>query len=221
MSAETPVPTSTEEAGSAASSMSSASAGAAAATATTEQRRAGLADLTRLKLATTAEASVSRKVLMTVPCRKPGRQEWIRVRTGDEWKLTTNTLVAREENKVYLVEPELWPQVVGDLVPTQLVTVINRQGVLSLWPLRLPGSDGRSCEWHTSALEASLLAERRWIKVTSNMALGAYEVHEALGTLSEPDWPDATFEQLVKLAFKDAFIETEDHPLLQRLQGKV
>lgn len=220
MSAEQDVPTSTEEARSATSSMDGASA-TPVATATTEVRRGGLADLSRLKLATAAEATVSRKVLMTVPCRKPGRQEWIRVRSGDEWKLSTNTLVSREENKVYLVEPELWPQVVGDLVPTQLVTVINRQGVVSLWPLRLPGSDGRSCDWHTSALEASLLAEQRWIKVTSNMALSAYEVHEALGTLSEPEWPDATFEQLIKLAFKDAFIETEEHPLLLRLQGKV
>ena len=39
-----------------------------------------------------------------------------------------------------------------------LYTTITRQGVVSLWPIRLPLPDGRYNEWHRSAAEAAELA---------------------------------------------------------------
>lgn len=53
-------------------------------------------------------------------------------------------LELKDEREMYLVNPDLWSQVSGELVPVVLITAINRQGVVFVWPVRLPGADGRS-----------------------------------------------------------------------------
>ena len=67
--------------------------------------------------------------------------------------------------------------------PRLLVTAINRQGVLFLWPIRLPGADGKIDDWSRSAMDAADEAKSRWVRVTSNMSLGAYEVAVASGQI--------------------------------------
>jgi hypothetical protein len=52
------------------------------------------------------------------------------------------------------------------------------------------------------------------------MSLGAYEVYEATGDFPEPEWPDATFQEILKIAFKNHFIKSMDHPVIGRLRGE-
>ena len=63
---------------------------------------------------------------------------------------------------------------------------LSRQGVPFIWPVRLPGPDGKLDPWNTSALEAVGLAQKQWVRVSANKSLGAYDVHVATGTLPEP-----------------------------------
>ena len=98
-------------------------------------------------------------------------------------------------------------------------TIINRQGVLSIWPVRLPASDGRINEWHRSAAEAAELAIARWIRVKANMALGAYEIFEAASTIADPKWPDLTFQEIIRIAFRDRLVDRLDHAVIKRLRG--
>ena len=35
------------------------------------------------------------------------------------------------------------------------------------------------------------------------MALGAYEIYEATGDLSDPMWPEMPIQELLKVAFRD------------------
>ena len=100
------------------------------------------------------------------------------------------------------------------------MTAINRQGVLFLWPIRLPGPDGRLDEWSRSAMEAATHANGKWVRVQANMSLGAYEIYEAAGQWAAPEFPTMPFQQLLKLAFKDKFITSLDHPILKRLRGE-
>jgi hypothetical protein len=53
------------------------------------------------------------------------------------------------------------------------------------------------------------------------MALGAYEVYTATGELSEPEWPKLTLKELLRIAFRDRFIEDVSHPVIKRLRGEV
>ena len=72
-----------------------------------------------------------------------------------------------------------------------------------------------------SAAEAAELAMKRWLRLTANMSLGAYEVFEATGDLPEPEWPDLPFPEILKIAFRDHVVDRADHPLVQRLRGQV
>jgi hypothetical protein len=68
-------------------------------------------------------------------------------------------------------------------------------------------------------LEAAGIAKKKWIRLASSISLGAYEVFEASGDLPEPEWPDVTFQEILKIAFKNHFINSMDHPVISRLRG--
>jgi hypothetical protein len=119
-------------------------------------------DPARLQLSQNfAEMAGVRKLLTTVPVRRPHKQEFIRVHADDTYRLETPVLELKEDRETYLVSPDLWPELPGELTPKVLYTTINRQGVLTLWPIRLPGEDGRVDQWNASALEAAEMAQSR------------------------------------------------------------
>ncbi len=75
-------------------------------------------------------------ILATVPVRKPGRQDYFRVRPAEDYRLTTALLELKDERETYLIAPDLRHELFGELVPVTIFTAINRQGVVFLWPCR-------------------------------------------------------------------------------------
>jgi hypothetical protein len=163
-----------------------------------------------------------KKALLTVPVRKPDRSWWVRTHPDPAYRLETAVLELKEDRETYLVAPALRPDLATEstLSPRALVTAVNRQGVMFLWPLKLPGADGRLDEWSRSALDAADRASARWVRVQANLSLGAYEVWEATAPLPDPDWPATPFRDLLRVAFRDRFIADHDHPVLKRLRGE-
>lgn len=177
-------------------------------------------DPSRLRLSQNfADAVGVKRALLTIPVRKPGRQDFVRVNPDEGYRLETAVLELKDERETYLVDPGLWAELPGEIVPKVLFTAQNRQGVLFLWPIRLPGEDGRHDEWNRSALEAADLAQTQWVRVAANMGLGAYEVYTATGDLPKPEWPETDFREILRVAFKDRFITSMDHPAVRRLRG--
>jgi hypothetical protein len=164
-----------------------------------------------------------KKALLTVPVRKPDKTWFVRTHPNDDYRVNTAVIELKEDRETYLVHQSLWSELATESTfsPRALITAINRQGVPFIWPCRLPGTDGKLDEWSRSALEASELARRGWVRVQSNMSLGAYEVFEAVGNLPDPEWPDKSFADLLRVAFKDRFITSLDHPVLKKLRGEV
>jgi len=180
-------------------------------------------DPERLRLSQDFAATVGvKKALITVPVRKPANEWWIRVHPDESYRVETAVVELKEDREVYLIDPTLWPELSTEATfgPRALFTAVNRQGVLFLWPIRLPGPDGKTNEWNRSSLEATTLATKTWVRVMSNMSLGAYEVFEATADIPEPIWPEQSFGELLKIAFKDKFIRKPDHPVLQKLRGE-
>lgn len=178
-------------------------------------------DPSRLRLSQNFTESVGvKKALLTVPVRKPGRQDFVRTHPDDSFRLETAVIELKEDRETYLIDPELWHELPGEIVPKVLFTTMNRQGVLCLWPIRLPHEDGRHDAWNHSALEAAQLAQSKWLRIAANMSLGAYEVYEAISKLPEPDWPEVTFPEILKIAFRDRFITDLSHPVVRRLRGE-
>ncbi len=179
-------------------------------------------DPSRLRLSQDfGESTGVKKLVTTVPVRKPNKQDFIRVHPDPAYRLETAVLEFKEERETYLVTPELWPELPSELTPKVLFPAINRQKVMFVWPIRLPGEDGRHDEWNASALEAAKMAEKDWIRVSANMSLGAYEVYQATGDLPEPEWPEMEFSKILEIAFKGRFITDIDHPVLRRLRGEL
>jgi hypothetical protein len=179
-------------------------------------------DPASLRLSQDFESKVGvKKIVITVPVRKPDRQWFVRIHPAVEMRLDTAVLELKEDRETYLVHPTLWSELPGEVVPKVLFPAMNRQGVLFLWPIRLPGADGKHDEWNRSAFEAAQMGMKRWIRIAANMSLGAYEVFEASGDLPEPEWPDLDLQMLLKIAFKDHYIQDLDHPVVRRLRGEI
>jgi hypothetical protein len=167
-----------------------------------------------------------KKALLTVPVRKPDKSWWVRVHPDEAYRLKTVVIelsgvgVSRE---TYLVAQPLWSKLTTEATfkPKLLVTAINRQGDIFIWELNLPRPDGRIDEWSRTALEAVSMAVTGWVRVAANQSLGAYEVLQATGQLSEPTWPEVSFQELLATAFKDRLIDSPQHPILRRLRGEV
>ena len=160
-------------------------------------------------------------VLATVPVRKPNKQDYVRVHPAEDYQLTTALLELKEERETYLISPVLRGELFGELVPVTIFTAINRQGVVFLWPCRLPDETGRSNPWHLSALEAADCAKSRWTRVAADMSLGAYRIWEASGDLPDPEWPEQSLRDLLKIGFKGRYIDTLDHGVVKRLRGEI
>jgi hypothetical protein len=166
------------------------------------------------------ETAGAKKVLTTVPVRKPKKQDFVRVHPDPAFREPFAIIELQDDNERYLVVAEIAIALPTEVVIEMLYTTINRQKVVSLWPVRLPTSDGRVLEWHRSAQEAAERAMQRWIRVTANLSLGAYEITEAPATIPEPEWPQYTFQELLRIGFRDRVIGSFDHPVLKRLRGE-
>src|SRR5215471_21625328 len=96
-----------------------------------------------------AETIGVRKLLITVPVRKPNRQEFVRVHPDPMYRLTSAAIIEiKEDREIYLIAPPLAQLLQDEFCPAILFTAVNRQGVVFLWPVKLPAADGRENEWH-------------------------------------------------------------------------
>lgn len=169
-----------------------------------------------------AEGMGVRKVISTVPVRKPNKSEWFQVRPGPAWRLQTAILEveAGVDRAVYLVHKSLWPDLSGEIAPALVLTCTNRSGDLFLWRVKLPGPDGRSNTWTESALRIAQAAETTWCRMVADTTNGHYTHFEPAAELPEPKWPEGLdFQQILKIAFRDKFIDSADHAILRALRG--
>lgn len=179
-------------------------------------------DLDSLRLSQNFGAMIGvKKALLSVPLRKPGKHEWFRVHP--QWYFDAFALKMRGERKdeLYVVAGNIVSLLPDEVSPMRLAATITRQGVFTLWPIRLPGTDGRQDEWARTAMEAALMAQAGWIRMVANLHLGSYEVFQPVADFPEPEWPDLGWDAILKLAFKNNIIDAVDHPALRQLRGEV
>src|SRR5437763_675920 len=163
-----------------------------------------------------AETIGVRKLLTTVPVRKPNKHEFVRVHPDASRRLTPAAIIElKEEREIYILTPPIANELPDEFAPATLFTTINRQGVLFLWPVKLPGPDGKENEWHRSAREAAEKAKTDWVRIKANMPLGAYELFVAKGDLPDPEWPEISFAEVLQTAFRERYVDNPEHPLIK------
>jgi hypothetical protein len=179
-------------------------------------------DLSQIRLDQSfADTCGVKKLLTTIPVRKPLAQDFVRVHPDPEYRGSFPIIDLKSEREIYLVTRQMAPTLVGECVPVILFTAINRQGVVFIWPVRLPGHDGKTSTWHQSAHEAAERAINGWVRVKANMSLGAYDIFEAEASLQKPEWPDMPFNELLRIAFRDRLVDRIDHQVVKRFRGLV
>jgi len=141
-----------------------------------------------------------KKLLTTIPVRKPNKQDFIRVHSDPDYRLCGIAMIElREDRETYLLLPSYAQGLDSHLFHCcNLYLAINRQKVLFLWPTKLPEPGGRISGWHSSAVEGAEKAMTQWIRVVPNMSLGAYEFFVAESALSDPEWPSVPLRELIQ-----------------------
>jgi hypothetical protein len=113
------------------------------------------------------------------------------------------------------------PQLPGEIVFKTIFTAINRQGVVFLWPVRLPSPDDKPNAWWQSAREAAELAMTKWVRMRANMSLGAYDLFTAESDIPDPEWSELEpFQDLLRIAYRGRLVVDLDHPVIKRLSGR-
>jgi hypothetical protein len=90
---------------------------------------------------------------------------------------------------------------------------------VGIWPAKVPNSDGRQNSWHTTAITVAEEAMKRWVRVVPNKPAKANDVLVALENLSDPEFPELSLNQLLRIAFKDRIVDRLDHPVIRKLRG--
>jgi hypothetical protein len=159
------------------------------------------ADLASLRIAPAfVEAAGVKTLRTTVPVRRPSAQDFVRVHAAPEYRVV--------------------PLLSTEVVYKTLFTAINRQGIVFLWPVRLPSVDDKPNQWWLSAREAAERAVNTWVRMKANMSLGAYEITVAEGEMADPAWGRLeSFADLLRIAFKGRLISDTDHAVIRRLRG--
>lgn len=176
-------------------------------------------DLDQFRANPDEEAIAVRKVITRVPVRKPGNQEFFRVHDDERFRMDSRVLELKEERETYFVSRALLGEVIDETRLVRIYTVISKAGSVFLWPVPLPGPDGRRNGWHDSAHAAAATAIHNWTRIKADMEAGQYETSIAVAALPEPVWPYLKFDDLIRLAFKDRIIDDGDHPVIRRLRG--
>jgi hypothetical protein len=154
------------------------------------------------------ESAGVRKLITTVPVRKPHKHDLIRVRRDPEFANEMGLLQLGDDKEFYVVSsqyPDVIVELSGEFNIYRVYTTINQHGTVCLWPIRLPGSDGKQNSWWESGHKAACIAMgadpqvgNKWVRVRSNQNLRAYEVFVAENSdqIPPPVWPDLTMSQL-------------------------
>jgi hypothetical protein len=165
-----------------------------------------------------------RKVISTIPVRRPHDQEWIRVHPGEDFSGNFGVIILKDDNEYYLLHPNLVASYENEMTRVRIFVCMSMSKVLFLWPAKLPGSGHKNADsWNNSAIEAAEAAMKRKLRIKSNRALGAYEhffSDNPMTPENDPEWPDLTYSEMLRIGFAKPgrFIDSHNHEVIRLLR---
>jgi len=179
--------------------------------------------LDRLRMAPLDDIATEH-VMLAVPVRRPGRQEWFRVHRDPSYVIDCLLLERKDgEGMVrerYWVDVDLYNLLLEEATRIRLFTCISTQGTVFLWPCKLPTGDNAGKRWAETRLVVAEAAKESWARLVGNQQAAGYDFKRPESDLGEPKWPSKTFEDLIRLAFDGKMIDSPDHPAVRELRGR-
>tara|TARA_B100000700_G_C14860055_1_gene768201 strand:- start:295 stop:882 length:588 start_codon:yes stop_codon:yes gene_type:complete len=181
----------------------------------------GKLDFSKFKISSgNSDMPVARKLILHVPVTKAAKQRYVRVHRDKGYHFECALLNLEGEDRPFLLSPEIAQAIAKDAKRVTLKLAIDRQGNIFLWPVPPMPEEGNENPWNQSQREVAELAEDKWVRLTSNRAVGCYEPLEAQGEIPEPVWPDLSMDEILEIAFGSTHVITDnEHPALQKLWG--
>ncbi len=82
-------------------------------------------DPARLRLTESTQIGV-KKAVTVISCGKPNRQQFVRVHPSEDYRMQTALFTDEVNREAYLVAPELWDELAGEIQPTFLFAASPR-----------------------------------------------------------------------------------------------
>ena len=158
--------------------------------------------------------------LLSISVRTPRPLEFIRVHPDPEYRLgPVNIIVLHRE--FYLVDPRLKSELrPREYSIAQIFLMVNSLEVPALWVAKIQSATGRTYDWYTSALDCAEYAMTRWGQLEADHDLGMYKFIPAEEDLGEPEFPDKSMQELIRLGFKHRIVDSLDHLVMKQLRGR-
>jgi hypothetical protein len=162
-----------------------------------------------------------KRLLASVKVRRPGEAQYFRVHEDEDMSWLGYIYNYEKDGSIWYVPKgtdayaEL-NELTSKLKRVRLFLCITKRGSVSFWPV----SQTDQGTWGTSAREIVEMAKTRWIRVISVRDEGIYEPFEPEDPIPEPQWPDKSLSELLKMAFRGRVIDRPDHPIIEDLKGR-
>jgi len=161
---------------------------------------------------------VTKKVLVTIPVKKPNSQIFFRIKK--DFCIDVYLFEDKEDsNKLYLVNKTKLGILSEQAKLYKIYLAVNTKNDPFLFPVRQPDETGNWNEWHRGQHRCIELAKNRWVRMRPNRSINSYDPLVAEGKLPEPEFPEMSLQEIFELAFKDQIIDNEEHPTIKRLRG--
>jgi hypothetical protein len=163
-----------------------------------------------------------REVVTVVGVDKPGGVGYFRTNTDPAMMFTARVFkyeLGRDKTTLYVTPRMESHPLLARGIRRVLLTVVQSwpARTLTLWPVPDPSIE-QTNSWNVSAIEAYKLSKTKWVQMVSGD--DRYIVHEAEGELPPPEWPEKlSFNDLLKIAFKEKIIFDDDDPWMKKLRG--
>jgi hypothetical protein len=164
------------------------------------------------------------EVTSEIPVTRPKADEWVRVHPGDEYRYPAGVVETKSDRDLYLVDCNLWPRLKTEpLFQVRVLYLgVTTEGKPFLWPVRVPGPDGKMESWIRVPLTAIEHAKVNWTRFYWDSTTRKHCIRITDAEFAEVRWPNLSMDQLLDIAFKDRIVSDLAHPVLQNLlRGKL
>jgi hypothetical protein len=152
---------------------------------------------------------------------KLSKHRFSRVHPGKEFQFPCLAVEDKDGRESYVVAPHIQPLLGKNVTPKIIRLSVDSTGLPKLIFQPLNEQGGRQNPWHDTLRRAIILAEESWVRVESDMEAGQYRTTLSKDDLGEPQWPEQTMDELIQDVFGNNIIDSEDHPYIRQIQGRI
>lgn len=157
--------------------------------------------------------------------KKPPKDKSIRIHPDPNF---SKVWPAFEVDEVfYLIHPKLARTLEADPVFSSSVHAVRlmlcaiADGPFFVWCVKQPLDPAKAGSMHEAREQAIAHAMKGWVRITWSAKKGIHECFPYVGPdRVEPDWPDMTFQEIMKVVFGESrMIKDLNHPIVRKLGG--